>query len=197
MKILYQTIVTAPDKEPVTVDELAFNERLITDPETPYDGPEKALLEHLITVAREDVENFTSRAIIHQQRRVLVPEFDKTIALCRNLVSIDSVKYLDSDHTQQTIDPSEYSAVKNQVIDYILMLGATPQVADRGDAVEIIFTTGMSENAEGVPGAIKQAIIMLAGHYYQNREATSPLTVKNVPLAYQWLLGSYRLPVVG
>ena len=35
---------------------------------------------------------------------------------------------------------------------------------------------------------VKQAIMLLVGTFYNNREATSELTYKEVPLAYQYLL---------
>ena len=40
---------------------------------------------------------------------------------------------------------------------------------------------------------IRMAILLMVGQLYENREATSELTVKEVPLAYRYLLDSYRI----
>ena len=43
-----------------------------------------------------------------------------------------------------------------------------------------------------IPKPIEQAILLLIGHFYNNRETTSTLTVKEVPLAYEYLLQQYK-----
>lgn len=39
---------------------------------------------------------------------------------------------------------------------------------------------------------IEQAILLLVGHMYNHRESSSELTIKEVPLAYQYLLQYYK-----
>jgi len=189
MKIPYHTVVSAPAQEPVTVTELAFNLRLVVTDATDYTGPELNLLARLITAAREDVENYIGYAVIAQQWRVHYAQASEgeSLALCRYLQSIDSIKYYDINNAQQTLDPNDYQMVNNQKTGSVL-IKSIPTMAERPDALEIIFTTGQGQDAASVPGAIKQAIIMLASHYYQNREATSPLKINQVPLSYKWLL---------
>ena len=65
--------------------------------------------------------------------------------------------------------------------------GAWPTVADRADAIHIRFVSGYSN----VPEQAKQAIKMIVGHYYNNREAVLTGTVsKEIEHGVRALLGS-------
>ncbi|MCO7225771.1 head-tail connector protein [Pleionea sp. CnH1-48] len=50
---------------------------------------------------------------------------------------------------------------------------------------------------EKMPETIKHAVLLLVGHFYNNREATNTLTIKNVPLAFEALLSPYKIQSVG
>jgi hypothetical protein len=41
--------------------------------------------------------------------------------------------------------------------------------------------------------ALKLAMNMLLGHWFNNRETSSTLTIKEVPLAFDYLIGPYKL----
>ena len=43
-----------------------------------------------------------------------------------------------------------------------------------------------------LPKPIEQAILIFIGHLYDNREATSTLTVKQVPLAFEYLIQFFK-----
>ena len=65
--------------------------------------------------------------------------------------------------------------------------GAWPTVADRADAIHIRFISGYSN----VPEQAKQAIKMIVGHYYNNREAVITGTIsKEIEHGVRALLGS-------
>ncbi len=44
-----------------------------------------------------------------------------------------------------------------------------------------------------VTDSITMAMLLMVGQLYENREATSERTIKEVPLAYSYLLNSYRI----
>lgn len=44
-----------------------------------------------------------------------------------------------------------------------------------------------------VPHLIRAAVLMLVGHFYGNREATSPLTLHEVPLGVQRIIEQHRI----
>ena len=80
------------------------------------------------------------------------------------LVSVDSVKYLDADGAEQTVDPANYvvSGIGGQ--GYItLASGLTwPSVGAYPDPVVVRFTAGEWEPDGIVPEGIKQAILLKA-----------------------------------
>jgi len=51
----------------------------------------------------------------------------------------------------------------------------------------------LKQKANGeVPGRIIQAVLMLVGHWYRNRETTSTVQMYNVPFGYATLIKSFR-----
>ncbi|MGJ3500341.1 head-tail connector protein [Piscirickettsia salmonis] len=48
------------------------------------------------------------------------------------------------------------------------------------------------ENSVLINKSIEIAILMSAGHFYENRESTSTLTVKEVPMSTHFLLNPHR-----
>lgn len=72
-----------------------------------------------------------------------------------------------------------------------------PPVLYVPNSVEIHYQSGYPSSAtppaaDGVPQAIKTAIMMLVANWYENREAASPLTLKSVPSHVEALLWTHR-----
>ena len=69
-------------------------------------------------------------------------------------------------------------------------LATTPS----GSAIDITDTgsAGAKHYLELTPFKVKQAILMLLSHYYANRESTSEMNIKDVPLAHEYLMKSTR-----
>ena len=69
-----------------------------------------------------------------------------------------------------------------------------PDTIGEADAVKVTFTVGYGATAADVPESFKAAILLLVGHLFENREAVATgLTVTEVPLAWKYLLNSYRI----
>lgn len=63
------------------------------------------------------------------------------------------------------------------------------------NAVENHIARPLSEITDDhgkLPPAVKHAILLLVGHFYANRESVSFATASEIPLAYQYLLQSYK-----
>lgn len=86
-----------------------------------------------------------------------------------------SVRYRDTAGDWQTLDPTLYQ-LSGQASPPVLRLqprGSWPTTyADSWDAVQIDLTVGHN-GAELVPEQAKQAILLLCGHWFINREALS------------------------
>lgn len=177
-------LITPPTTEPISVDELAKNLRLLTG--DTYTGTETTELQRLISAARADAEHYTGRFFAQQTWRQVFAAFANPLPLHPDCLSIDAVQYVDSTHQSQTLPADAYFCDTAGNCHFTTTL---PAVYSRPDAVQITFTVG----AAYVEPTVKQAILLIASHWYENREASSPLQVREVPFAYQWLLDSHSI----
>lgn len=115
------------------------------------------------------------------------------------LVSVDSVKYVDPDGTTQTIDPSLYRIVPGQPAHVVPAFGQSWPAADMAPGVVTVrFTAGYQDEAH-VPSPLKQAILFLVAHWYDNRSAVLAVSgaatagASEVPLTASYLMKPYRI----
>lgn len=87
------------------------------------------------------------------------------------LQSVASIKYVDTDGVQQTLDPSKYKVDKiGEPARIVPAFGAMwPATRNEINAVEVTFTAGFGDPAD-VPAAIKSWMFMRIGALYENRE---------------------------
>jgi uncharacterized phiE125 gp8 family phage protein len=117
------------------------------------------------------------------------------------LVSVTSIAYLDINGDSQTLDSSVYQVDANQKLGpgRIRLAYNQSWPSQRGgdlNAVTITYKAGYGDTADDVPGHIKQGILMLIGSLYENREATSPITITKVPYSVKDHLGmNRRIPI--
>ena len=90
------------------------------------------------------------------------------------LQSVTSIKYIDTDEVQQTLDAGDY------VVDTLSEPGrivpslstSWPSTLDSSRAVvEVEYVAGFGDAASDVPESIKQAMLLLISHWYEHREA--------------------------
>lgn len=183
-------LIAAPAAEPVTISELKQHLRILH-------ATEDQLIERFGRLAREQVETELTRSLITQQWRMFLPRFPagSIIELPRPpLVSVQSVTYLDSDGAVQTFAASSYRVLKGPHGGRIEKKSgiAWPATDTHGQAVTVEFTAGYGASAAAVPEAIRNAILMLAEHYYFNRGETSEMQLAKNPVAAARLLDPYR-----
>lgn len=156
-----ELISTAEAKAHLRVD--------ITDDDT--------LIGTLVTAAREYVEIHTGRSFAQHTYRADITNFNDCIVLPhRPIQSITSIKYYTSDSPEvlTTLDSAVYSLYADHVIrdwgeDW------PTSWAIRPDAVQITYVAGYLDNAspraDVMPAAIRQAMYLIIGDLYENREA--------------------------
>jgi len=181
------TLVTAPTYEPVSVDELKTHLRISHVDEDPY-------LYLLVRVAREEVEKFTRRKLISQTwdwRMDAFPcEFRVPYA---PLQSVTSITYTATDGTATVLSSSVYDVDAYTSPGRIVEAygQAWPSTRDVINAVTVRFVCGYG-NPLAVPKSLRQAVRMIAGHFYENREDTADGVVHVVPKASEHLMWNYR-----
>ena len=161
---------------------------------------EDDLIEAIITTAREDCESFQNRVYITQTWELWFDNFPgkNYIAIpLPPLQSITSITYYDTDDTESTFSSGDYFVdTKSEPGRVVLNDGkAWPSTSLRpANGVCITFEAGYGV-ASDVPKAVKQAMLLLIGHYYENREAvlSTGMNAVKVPMAVESLLWKKRV----
>lgn len=190
--MLNPVLVTPPDDTPISVAEARQHCRI--------DGSDDdALLVALIEAATAHLDGWDGilgRCLMTQTWRQDFPGFAARLRLpLRPVQSIASIKYLDRNNAEQTLDPSVYTFRADPQGVYVELNPdqAWPNTAARPDAVSVTFVAGY-EDATKVPAPIKQAMLLMIGHWYENREAvTVGVTAMPMPMSAHYLLNPYRV----
>lgn len=180
-------LTTAPATEPVSLADAKLHCRV-------DDSADDALLTALIVAARRQAESQTGRALITQSWRETLDSFPVAAIALHNppLVSVQSVKYIDTAGVQQTLDSGAYQVHTTGLVGLVAPAYDTewPDTREQIDAVEIVFTAGYG-NAAAVPQEIKQWMLLQIGHWHAHRESAGE---RLEPLPYvDFLLDAYRV----
>lgn len=179
-------LIEVTGNEPISVDALARNLRLMVG--EVYQGDERALLQQLTTAARAWAEGFTHRCLIPQRQRYTV-YFDQQLRVaCRllpDLLRVDSIQYRPQLATAEVQSLLSAGLVKQSTETILRLQLPSPRACE----ITIEATHGLSTT----PPAIQHAILMLASYWYEQREAASPLTIKDVPYGVSSLLQPFRI----
>lgn len=164
------TLVTAPTTKPVTVPEVKRHCRVsstvVTDDE---------LLSHLIDVAVEHFDGYQGilgRCLITQTWKQTFDYFHDIMRLPFPAQGITSVKYLDAEGVEQTLDTSYYDLRHDGLSSFVQRERSLlwPTIKLEPEAVRITFTAGFGSASE-VPAPVRQAILLSVGSLYsQTRE---------------------------
>lgn len=184
-----KTLVTAPTKQVVTLSDVQAHLRIDDD------SAEDVLLMSYIAATTKYIENYLSRALITQTWDYFLDEFSNEIELpAPPLQSVTSVSYIDTDGNTQVLSGSVYD-VDTSVEPGVVRLAygqSWPAIRSTPNAVIIRFIAGYGDTETSIEAPIKQAALLLIGHFYENRESTAILTIKEVPMAFKSLLGPYE-----
>lgn len=163
------------------------------------DVTEDDLISALITAAREYCEGFTGRALAAQTLETYPPRFpcENEIELpCPPLQSVTSVKYTDSDGDETTMtEDTDYIVDTDSPVGRIVLpyAGTWPtETLYTVNPIKIRYVAGY----ETIPRSIKQAMLLLIGHWYANREAVlvgQGTMSKEIEFAVKALLSMQRI----
>lgn len=187
--------VTPPAVPLLSLEEAKVHCRIDADDE---DG----LIEGLIAAATDHLDGWSGilgRCLVNQQWQIGLFGWPsaREVHLPFPDVSEAAVVYRDAEGDEQPVDSNEFDVVEDWGGSYVRFSGSfAPPSLFRGAVapVKVSFTAGYGPAAEDVPEAIRQAALLLVGHWYDNRQATIVGTnAAEVPLAVDALLAPYRL----
>lgn len=174
-----------PTSEPVSLAEA--KEHLRRDGSFTAEDP---LITRLIKAAREHVEHYTGRQLIHATWRLWLDEFaDAEVILLPKppLASITAVAYYDTDGSPLTWDSANYSANWSaEPAELHRAYGVSwPSLRKRWDAFEVQYVAGYGAASSSVPEVFREGILQMLTFLYEHRgemlpPGTMPKTVERL-----------------
>lgn len=202
-------VIGNPDVEPVTLEEAKEHLRIIDTitteipPEEPegeptYETshPDDDYIGNLIAAAREWGETYQGQSWITRTNEYYIDQWPQSpLKLPRGPVQeIVSVTYTTSDGTEKTLDAETYR--RDPAGRFCLVAGKT-WPSDRlrnGFAIKITYKAGYGDTADAVPKRCRQAVLLMIGHWYENREEVIVgSSVNKLPDAAEMLLTQDRV----
>lgn len=184
-------LLEAPAATPISLSEVKAQLRIEHE-------DDDLLLVRLIKVATAytDVQGALGHAMISQkwgQWITSTPEQSVKLTL-GPVISVDAVKYYDTDGNLQTDTLSNYEIYGTQ---FAKTIGPKegfnwPVAEDRSDAIRIEYTIGYGTSSSDVPDTLRHAMMMLIGHWYENRETTMMDELSNIPYGFDALMDMHR-----
>jgi uncharacterized phiE125 gp8 family phage protein len=177
---------TPPKWEPITLDEAKAHVRVTHNDDDVY-------IAHLISTARAYAEQYLKWAIPEQTWVWTMdewPVFPVRVPKCP-LSAVVSFTYKTADGAQVVVDPASYIVDTNSLPGriYYEPPGVTlPEI----NGITIEFVAGFA-SASDVPMAIKHAMLLIIGHWYENREQVTTERLATVPFGVEALLDPLRM----
>lgn len=185
-------ILQQPTLEVITIDEVKDQLKI-------EDNEEDSLLLQYLETATVHAEDYAG---IYIRTRPIKFWFDDFPSVDLKLyaspiTAITKVEYYDTanvltEYTLSDVDFDKFSGKVRPVFGK-----SWPSVYERYNAVGIEATSGFTQAT--LPTPIKQAVLMLVGHFYENREATSSRIAdssRELQFSFKALLDPYRRHVI-
>ena len=183
-------VITPVATEPVTLAEAKLHLRLIVDPADTTPHPDDAMIQAQISAAREFAEHYTGRALAPQTLELALDEFPAdSIELPRvPVTAITSIKYIDVDGAEQTLDAELYSLDDYGITAWVdpAYDTAWPETRAIKNAVKVRYTAGY----ETAPSTVKDAMLLTVAHLYENRQEATSYKVEQIPMGTKSLLNT-------
>lgn len=181
----------AADESPVSVAEVKSDLRL----EIPDDDAKIQSLIDSATALVGGPNGITGKSLTTETWALSVAGFDSCGRIylpVTPVISIVSIGYYDSENAPQTMNVSDFYLYGSEDWAYVQSkTGELPPVYNRLDAVTITFKAGFGD-ADSVPQNIKQAIRLIASHWYEHRLSVSERVMTEVPMGAEMLLAVSR-----
>ncbi|MBE3101473.1 MAG: phage head-tail connector protein [Firmicutes bacterium] len=172
----------------ITLAEMKEHLRIVTTDDDNY-------ITELILACTKAAEYFQNRSYLQQTR---IMKFDAFPDVIRPnyppLISVDSIQYVDTAGTTQTLDSANYTVDTTLEPGRIIpAYGLTwPSTRDHINAVTLTYQAGYGA-ASSVPAVVKWAVRLLVAHFYEHRESVTEIDLTEVPQAYRMLLMSEKV----
>ena len=156
------------------------------------DGFQDAVLMPQLRAAMAAIEADTGKALLRRTYRYVVTawrELAHEFLPVAPVTAIQSFAVTDVSGGAEMIPSGGYRLIEDTHRPQLKWLGLVLPTIPVGGRAEIVFEAGFSPDWAGVPADLKQAVLMLAAQYYENR---SGFERQAVPDGVSGLLKTYR-----
>ena len=184
-------LTTGPALEPVSLGEAKAHLRV-------DHGDEDVLIASLITAARIHLETMLGLAFVTQQWNLVLDQWPQGQAMVlplSPLQSITAISLYDMADQASVIAPTNYSLDALSQPARLIWRGASPWPnPERSyNGIEISLRAGFGANASDVPQPLRQAILLLAAHWYEHREPVGLASeAREIPQMVAMLTNTYK-----
>lgn len=181
------TVITPPSITPISLATAKLHLKVDFD-------DDDTLISTLIDTATEWCQSRVGQQFITATRRLYLDGFpSREIVLpYPPAATVTSITYIDIGGTTRTWTSTLYQTDLATKPARIRPAWSQVWPSTRGDLNSVIvnYTCGYGATAASVPAPIRQAMLLLVGHLYENRESTSEANLKEVPGGVESLLMS-------
>ena len=190
------SLVTPPDRLPVTLEDLKTHARVS------YDDEDALMQVHLAAAVKrlDGADGLLGRCLEIQTWCLYLDRFEPEIFLpLPPLQSVDSIIYVDNAGVSETIDPNAYLVAGIGGEGRVTPAVAWPTPRRSPEAIAITFTAGYlptddSPPQSTVPEPIRAAILNHAAQLYDVRTTMIEADLRKSPAQYDDLIADYRIP---
>ena len=215
-------VIATEGAEPVTVAEARSHLEAQEYSDTDIDPTDDLMIEAWIVAAREYCEQFTGLSLVTKTLEIALDSFplstdtggvgiDLPGGPVRSIVQImtpppateydssdvDSDMLADEDiWADGQVNPDLYVLDDYRRPNQAKPVTAWPAITAATNAVKIRYLAGYdidSDGGEALPKMIRAAVLLVVGHLYANREASTEVALTHIPLGVESLLRPHRV----
>lgn len=191
------TETSAPATEAVPVRAFAEHLRLGTG--FADDGSLDAVLELYLRAAMASVEARIGRALLARPFSWTVTRWKEEASQglpIGPVLSVEGVAVVSAEGEATEIEPEAWSVLRDSQRPRLVgRFGRSLPRIPRSGHAEIRFTAGFGPGWDAVPADLRQAVFLLAAHFYENRSEANG--IKGMPFCVLVLLEAYRATRIG
>jgi len=190
----YLIKTSEPTDEPISLAQAQLHLRLDTEG-SPASHPDDTLVDMMITTSREMVEKDTGLTLpVTEYQCKSTPVDDKVSLQTYPVTSVESVTYEDEDEVIQSVSVSDYY-VDNFQRPSVLVFRRNVPTKD----VTVSFTAGYTDNDSPnpfpMPKILKNAMLLMIGNLYENRQSVGSYESYTKDMNYEYAVQKERINI--
>lgn len=158
------------------------------------DGLQDVVLESFLRAAMSAIEARTGKILLKRDFRLTLASWRDATGQAMPVAPVDAVTgvaVLDRDGVERVVDPALYRLERDSQRPRLVPVAALLPVVPQGGSVVIAFQAGMGADFDALPADMRQAVMLLAAHYYEYRDETG-LSAGCMPFGVTSLIERYR-----